>query len=147
MFATYSQYKLPFRIQGDPSTLWTGVELVLNVPFFLCTVDVDGVPQRFLHTLEEEVVRMAGKTTEERLVGVHLVVPPESSEDGTWSVLPVLRISKQRQVREGEPSPSLVLTTQGGATYAGYPLERTDPVNHEGLDLVADFELRASART
>lgn len=138
MFATYPVFKFPVQLPGDESTAWTGVELVLNAPWFVCTYLERGedIHRSFLLADQDALIQMARRTDTAPVESIHLVLPPQYSKSKDWEILPIA--SLQTLAATKRMRGQAVLTTRDGTRYAGFPLE---PVSESigPLTSVAEF--------
>jgi hypothetical protein len=141
LFATYPVFKFPLQMPGDDSTTWTGVEMLLDTPWFVCTYleREEHVSRSFLLTDQEALVQMARRGIAAPVESIHLVLPPAHSKSKDWEIVPVATL---QTVGTGDTRrrAQAVLTTRDGTRYAGFPLEPTDePMGP--LTTVAQFAL------
>lgn len=137
MFATYEPFKFPLQL-GDDSTIWRGVEIMLNTPWLLATLDTDeDVPRTFLLKGPDDLLQVLRSPELGRLNGVRLVLPPEASPSSEWSFVPIRRVERELRSIDGA-MPSAVLQARDGQRYGGFPIQQTQ---RDEVDLVAIMEL------
>lgn len=126
MFATYEPFKFPVQFDAD-STIWRGVEIMLNTPWLLATLeDEAGMSLRtFLLKGTDELQQFAEGSTLGRLTSVRLVLPPDLSPKGDWAFVPVRRVERELRSVDGA-APSVVLADADGRRYGGFPIGPTE---------------------
>ncbi len=141
MFATYEPFKFPLQF-GDDSTIWRGVEIMLNTPWLLATLEDDeDVPRTFLLKGPDDLLQVVQKSDLGKLTGVRLVLPPEVSPTSDWAFVSVCRVERELRSIDGA-IPSAVLTSVDGRRYGGFPIA---PTERKDSDLVLLVDLRMAA--
>ena len=138
MFTTYDELKFPVQL-GDGATTWTAVELETSAPWFVAGLRDEELDLRrtFLFRGIEEVVEFASRRTAGDLIQLLLVLPPAWSATGDWHMLRISRVEQAIPV-EGEDELSMLVMTDSGTRYGGFPAEPVDCPNRKVKTL---FEL------
>ncbi len=142
MFATYEAFKFPLQF-GDGSTIWRGVEIMLNNPWLIATLeDDDEVPRTFLLKGLDDLLHVMESSELGKLTGVRLVLPPYVSPTSDWSFVHVCRVERELRSSDGA-MPSAVLKSNDGRRYGGFPIHQT---HRDEADLIAlaDFPVAAT---
>jgi hypothetical protein len=126
LFATYPVFKFPIQMPGDDSTTWTGVEVVLDAPWFVCTFleRKEDIVRSFLLADQDALVQMAQRADTAPVESIHLVLPPAYSKSNAWEIVPVAILQTSDPASNIRPG-FAVLTTRDGTRYTGFPLEPT----------------------
>ena len=141
MFATYEPLKFPLQFDDD-STIWLGVEIMLNTAWLLATLEDEEVPRTFLLRGPDDLLKIVQNPGFGRLTGLRVVLPPEVSPTNDWAFVPVCRV--ERELRSiGGAIPSAVLTCAEGRRYGGFPIALTERDDTD-LALVVDLSTGAT---
>ena len=141
MFATYETFKLPLQF-GEGSTIWRGVEIMLNTPWLLATLEGDEeVSRTFLLKGPDDLLQVVQSPELGRVTGVRLVLPPSVSPTRDWSFVPVCRVERELRSIDGAV-PSVVLKSMQGQRYGGFPIA---VAHRDEADLVALVDLPTGA--
>lgn len=142
MFATYEPFKFPIQL-GDDSTIWLGVEIMLNTPWILATLEDDEeVPRTFLLKGPDDLLHVVQSSDLGTLTAVRLILPPNASPTSDWAFVPVCRVERELRSIDGA-IPSSVLTCAEGRRYGGFPIALTERDDTD-LALVVDLSTGAT---
>ncbi len=141
MFATFEESKFPVQLD-DKSTVWRCVEIVMNAPSLLVTLEEDDIVRYHLLQGGDDLLQVIEAFGPSRVTGVHIVLPPDMSPSGDWAILPVSRVELEPPLPDGS-SPGAILTTRDGQQYGGFPLETTH-TNHAHLAVLLDLPKKST---
>jgi len=98
MFRTHEPFKYPIQFGGDESTVWRAVQIVLNMPWLLVTIEVEEeLTQTFLLNGTDDLLQCVEDESDfGRLVAVRLVLPPAYSPSSDWTFVPADRADRAR---------------------------------------------------
>ncbi|HEX6705338.1 MAG TPA: hypothetical protein VF169_11310 [Albitalea sp.] len=138
MFTTYDELKFPIQL-AEGVTTWTAVELETSAPWFVASLRNEefGCRRTFLFPTVEELVELARRRTAGELIQIRLVLPPAWSETGDWQLLRVARV-EQAVPAEGEDEFSMLVMSDSGSRYGGFPAEPIDCTNRN-LETLFEF--------
>lgn len=141
MFATYEPFKFPLQF-GNESTIWCGVEIMLNTPWLLATLEDDeAVPRTFLLKGPDDLLQVVERSDLGKLTGLRLVLPPGQSPTSDWSFVPVRSVERELRSIDGA-IPSAVLRSMGGERYGGFPIQQTER-DEADLEVLMDLPVPA----
>lgn len=125
MFVTHEPFRFPIQFQGSGTT-WQSVELMLQSPWLLITVEEDdeGPPRTFFLDTTETLLRFLESPTLGRPVGVQLVLPPQWSPSAQWQFVHICSVYRELRAAKGKVARA-VLLAKSGQQYGGYPIEET----------------------
>ena len=131
MFTTYDGLKLPVQL-GDGTTTWTAVELETSAPWFVVGLSDQecDLHRTFLFREIEEVVAFASRRIAGDLTDLRLVLPPPWSATGDWQMLRIARV-EQAIAPGSEGECSMLVMSDGGTRYGGFPVEPVDCTNRK----------------
>ncbi len=125
MFTTHEPFRFPIQFD-DGSTIWRCVELGLNSPWLIVTVDSeDEIPRTFLLHGTDDLLQVAQAESLGKLRGVRLVLPPHASPTCDWTFVPVCKVERELRSVDGA-APSAVVTSRDGRRYGGFPIGPTE---------------------
>lgn len=129
MFTTYEVFKHPVQLDPD-STLWATVEMVLGTPWFIATFHdpAEAVTRTLLFASDDLLLHATKRRTFGQLAALNVVMPPRWSVSGSWTLATVAKIDVEASKRT-----HAYVTTNDGATYAGFPLE---PADVKGIEML-----------
>lgn len=141
IFATPEEWAFPFRCAGDPPT-WLAVLLRLpHLPWMIVELEISDQEEEQIHSIligSTDMLEHCMKSERfERLQGLQVVLPPESSPSGDWMLVKIVRVEKELKSLDGA-NPSLVLSDASGQRWGGWPIE---PMTRSDTDLVVIAEI------
>lgn len=137
MFRTFESFKYPIQLAED-STIWRGIELVLNAPRLLITVqDEEDTCRTFMLNDNFDLLQFVETPGMGTLISARIVLPPDWSPSNDWEFVRICRVERELRSVEGV-MPSAVLTSSDGLRYGGYPIA---PVDRNDRDLSLLFDL------
>jgi hypothetical protein len=139
MFATHDGLQAGMQFSDD-STIWRGVEVMLNVPWVLATLkDAERNQSHYLLQDPEDLVQLLSQSPGINMTGLQLVQPPTFSPTGNWAFVPICRV-EQEVIEPHGPIPEIVLFCAAGDRYAGFPIKKISPAPREFVTL---YEVRS----